>query len=287
MKKFASISKIVLRLKKNKALSSFIMVVVIVNMLITASVAWFTINRQTGADDMGMGLAVDDTTAVYKVYMYDIESSAGTDKCDSVDLTVANLDLNQYDTIFKAQNKKTPAFAKIQITRQESMDLNGRIFITVSRNSEIEKTEWPSAFSSSILRFTAFIVEDKNDLDYDSANELYNFINSAKYDTVQLYEGNEKAFSKTFVSTVGEGVGHTHTKTDTITLEIEYSVNDWYENEDGYKSLNVYLYMSYDKALIDCYMDERTDVDLSIEDNTISFKNDLEKISISYVNEND
>lgn len=275
-------------MKENKAVYAFVMTVVTVNMLITASVAWLTINRQTDVDDMGIGLAVDDTVAVYKVYAYDLDKGVGTDQGENGDLTVANLELNQYDTIFRAQNKKTPAFAKIQIIRHSTMEPDGKIFITVSRNAEDEKTDWPSAFSSSILRFTAFIIEDKSDLNYDSVNELYNFINSSKYDTVEKqYNGNELAFSKTFVSTIGEGEGHTHTKTDTIMLEIEYSSDDWYYNEDGDQSLNVYLYMSYDKALVDCYMDERMDGELSLEDNTVSFKNDFKKISVSYVNKED
>ena len=48
-------------LKQQRALTALITCVLIVNMLITASVAWFSLNRTTDADDIGMSLAVDDT----------------------------------------------------------------------------------------------------------------------------------------------------------------------------------------------------------------------------------
>ena len=60
------IKRLIAFLKDSKALSTLVVMILVLNMIIAASVAWFTLNRQTDADEMGMALAVDDTQAVYK-----------------------------------------------------------------------------------------------------------------------------------------------------------------------------------------------------------------------------
>ena len=304
MKKFAhiSIKRALTFLKDSKALSTLVVMILMINMIIAASVAWFTLNRQTDADEMGMALAVDDTQAVYKAYMYNLKTGKGTDRVSNQDgspavdengnplyLDVANLDLNQYDTIFKGQNKYTPAFARIEIVRSESMKKNGTVTITVERTVNDETNAELAAFSSSILRFTAFIIEDKSDLNYTSAETLYDFINSKeRFDKVESFRYNDKQirpFSKTFVSVVGEGEGHTHEKSDYLTIEVEYNESMWYENADGDETLNVYLYMTYDVQLIECYMDEHTGGGISLDDNSVFFENDLKKVTVGYINQ--
>ena len=278
-------------LKDSKALTPLIIAILIFNMLIAASVAWFTMNRNTDADEMGMALAVDDTTAIYKAYMYDLETNLGTDKdADGNELNITNIDLNQYDTIFQAQNKYTPAFAVIQITRNSSMAANGTVHITINRTSNNETNAELAAFSSSILRFTAFIIEDKSDLTITDPNELYDFINSKdRFDKVSSFRYNDKQlrpFSKTFVTVEGEGEGHTHRKDDSITLDVEYTEKCWYKNGDGDDTLNVYLYMTYDVQLIECYMDKHSGGGISFDDNSVFFENDLKEVRVSYTNAN-
>lgn len=275
-------------LKKSKALTPLIISVVALNLCIVASVAWFTINRRTDADEMGMALAVDDTTAVYKAYRFDMETMKGTDKEAKTEenpnpgeLNITNIDLNQYDTIFQAQNKYTPAFARIEITRNDSMPESGTVYITIERNDLEAHAGELELFSSSVVRFTAFIDHDKGDLKQEGADALYHYINDQLFDDVKGYTGNAPAHSKTFVTVIGEGAGHTHDKVDSITLALEYKAGDWYE-KDGDDMLNVYLYMSYDVQLIECFMDEHTDGGISLDDNVYFFDNDLKKVSVSY-----
>jgi hypothetical protein len=40
--------------------------------------------------------------------------------------------------------------------------------------------------------------------------------------------------------------------------------------------------MTYDAQLIECFMDERTDGSISLDDNLYLFHNDLKKVSVSY-----
>ena len=277
--------------RKNTAFSAFVGLVVSMSMIITASLAWFTMNRRTGVDDLGMSLTVDDTVAVYNVYMYDLEKGEGTDKnADGSKLNIANLDLNQYDTIFKVYNKYTPAFAKIELLRNTSMPKNGTVYITITRNDQDKTALFPSAFSSSVLRFTGFVVEDKADLAKTTPDDLYSFINDSKFRDVETYlnnDGVDRPHSATFVDVVGTAEDHTHQKTNSITIEVTYTEDAWYFNDDGAEVLNVYLYMTYDVQLIKCYMDETTGDNLTLGNNTVFFDNDLEKISVSYINDED
>ena len=273
-------------LKKSRALTPLVISVLIFNMIVVASVAWFTINRKTDADEMGMALAVDDTAAEYRAYMYDLVSGKGINQLPDGggELTITNIDLNQYDTIFSMQNKYTPAFAQIVIVRNKSMPLNGTVYLTITRNDLEAHVGELEQFSSSVIRFTAFIDTTKGDLEITDPDLLYDYINSdTRFNTVENdYKGKALSNSKTFVTVVGEGEGHTHEKVESITVAVDYTDEYWYKNEDGHDALNVYLYLTYDVQLIQCFMDEHTGGEISFDDNLYFFENDMKKISVSY-----
>ena len=292
------IRRLIAFLKDSKALSTLIVMILMFNMIIAASVAWFTLNRQTDADEMGMALAVDDTQAIYKAYMYNLKTGKGTDRVSNHDgspatdengdplyLDITNLDLNQYDTIFRAQNRYTPAFARITIVRSESMPLNGRVTITIDRDDrDAESGEAGlTSFSSSTLRFTGFIIEDQSDLGVNDPNKLYSHISTKeRFDAVEDYKGNDYDNSQTFVTVVGEGEGHYHEKYTSIDIYVDYTENNWYKDAEGNDALNIYLYITYDVQLINCYMDEHQGGEISLTDNTFFFDNDLTEIRVSY-----
>ena len=275
--------QVIRSIKRNGALTPLILAILIFNMLIVASVAWITINREAKVNEIGMGLAVDDTAATYKVYMFDLENMVGTNTHagDDSELTLTNLDFNQYDTIFHSQNKYTPAIAKIQITRINSMPESGTVYLTLTRNDLEEEDGKLSMYSSSVIRFTAIIDHSKEDVSLTDPDNIYRHINNKYYTTVSGYKGNDYDFSKTFVTVNGEGAGHTHEKVESITLSIPYSSSDWY-NDDGEKRvMNVYLYMTYNVHLIECFMNENTG-GISLDDNVYLFKNDMNMITVSY-----
>jgi hypothetical protein len=270
-------------------LNSLVACVVIMNILITAVFAWITLNRMTYINNMGMALEVDDTRAIYKAYMYDLENEIGTDQHpEGGELNISNIDLNPYDTIFHLQNKYTPAFARIEIFRNLSMDPNGTVYITISRKELEGVADWPVAYSSSIIRFTAFIFNDQSDRsgEIKTADDLYNFINTdARYNDAEQCVDSEA--SKTFVTHIPGTPGvseDSHTKSDTITISVDYTADAWHEYENGDKGMYVYLYMSYDPKLIECHMRDRSGGSISINDNTIFFENDFDDIKVSYTN---
>lgn len=272
------------KLKKNRLLYTFFVAAVALNLLIISSFAWLTLNRKAGVGEMGMALAVDDTNAVYQAYMYDLKNGKGTNKnADGEDLNITNIDLNQYDTIFKGQNKYTPVFAKIILIRSQSMPKSGTVHITVEREDSGIDLQSLTAFSSSIVRFTTFIMSDKSDINITDPALLYDHISTVeRFKAIELYSGNDRTDSKTFVAVHGEGVGHTHSKSNSLTVSVDYQETDWYLNSENDEALNVYLYITYDVQLVKCYMDENTGGELSLDDNSVFFENDMKKVSVSY-----
>lgn len=276
------IKKIASNLKNNQWLYPLVALMLSFCLVITSSVAWFTLNRKTDATDMEMGLAVDDTSAIYQAYMYDLETELGTDQAsDGSDLNIANLTLNPYDTIFRAKNKYTPAFAKITIKRNQSMPDTGTVHVSVFRMDDSELSGESEAYTSNIIRFTAFVLSD--DTDITDANALYEHVSTdTRFKTVEDYEGNGRADSKTFVTASGEGADHVHEIADFVTVSVHYSDSDWYIADDGSRALNVYLYITYDVSLINCYKNTHSDNGISLNDTGIEFQNDFKKIRISY-----
>ena len=297
------------RLKKNRVLYTCIVMTLTFNLLIFSSFAWLTINRKMDADELGMALAVDDTNAVYLAYMYDLEAGKGTntyidENGVEQEFNITNIDLNQYDTIFRGQNIYTPVIAKIVLIRNQSMPLDGTIHITVTRDetkSNEEEAELVSkgalsSFTSSITRFTSFIIKEKStdnpnypiDYYWTDPDMLYTKINTeARFGEVENYSG-QQDHSKTFVNReAGEGDSHTHSKSSSLTISVPYEASDWYftEDENGaltVYTLNVYLYITYDPSLVDCYMEDHGSGGISLDDTTIFFDNDMEKVSVSY-----
>ena len=272
---------------KGKVSYHAFLLVLIFHLIVTSSVAWLVHNRRVAANEMGMALAVDDTSAVYEAYMYDVNTGKGINRfSDGTEVNVTNLDLNQYDTLFRAKNQYTPAFAKICITRNESMPKNGALHLTIERLPD-DKLKEGKNYTSRIARFTALIISSQEDLSIADADTLYHYINNLdRYKEITAYEGNGYAHSKTFITPIGQGKTHEeHEKADSITISVKYTEEDWYDDDQGREDalLNVYFYISYDEALIDCYIKENLDdTTISYIETGIQFENDLQKIKVSY-----
>ena len=127
---------------KSRLLYTVFLMFLIFNLLLCSSYAWISSNRNLNANDMDMSLAVDDTSAIYEAFKYDIKTGKGTNLAvtdnGTETLNITNLVLNQYDTIFNNQNKNTPAFAKIVITRNKSMPKNSTIHLPLIEKTKIK-----------------------------------------------------------------------------------------------------------------------------------------------------
>jgi len=276
----------------NKTLRKLIMSIVAVMLtgfVFTAvTFAWFYSNQNVDSDNNNMSLYFDDTTASYQVYRYDTKLLQGTtNDADGNPLDITDIDLNQYDLVFKARNRYTPIFARVEVVRLESMPENGTIYLTITRNSNGDDETHSGedlvmgAFASSVMRFTGWVSSSFN----DDPDALYQTIDNELYTTVVInkdYTSNSKLDSDVFTTSSGEEGAKTYTKVNTITLEMSYSSSDWTRNDEGKQVLNTYLYISYDVDLISHYAKENDMSSLQIGEETVSFENDINLLRVSY-----
>ena len=276
---------------EKKTLRKFIMSLlsICVTSLIFATVtfAWLFSNENVDSTSNNMSLYFDDTTASYEVFRYDITTSKGTTKdANGNDLDISNVELNQYDLIFLSRNRYTPIFARVEIMRLQSMPLNGKVYLNVSRtpHNDAETTsadEKPMGdYASSVMRFSGWVSQS-----YDSdPNALYNLIDNELYTTIVVnknYTGNVKLNSQVFTTATGEEGNRTYTKANDITLEMQYTESDW-QTKDGKQVLNLYLYISYDVELISYYVKENDISAYQIGEDLIEFSNDINLMRVSY-----
>ncbi len=276
----------------NKTLRKMIMSIVTVMLtgfVFTAvTFAWFYSNRNVDSDNNNMSLYFDDTTASYQVYRYDTKLLQGTtNDADGNPLDITDIELNQYDLVFKARNRYTPIFARVEVVRLESMPESGTIYLTISRNSNNDDSTHSGdsivmgAYASSVMRFTGWVSSSFD----DDPNALYQIIDNELYTTIVInkdYTNNTKLDSDVFTTSSGEVGDMTYSKASSITLEMTYSTNDWTLNNEGKQVLNTYLYISYDVDLISYYAKENDMSSLQIGEETVSFENDINLLRVGY-----
>ena len=276
----------------NKTLRKMIMSIVAVMLtgcaFVAVTFAWFYSNQNVDSDNNNMSLYFDDTTASYQVYRYDTKLLQGTtNDADGNPLDITDIDLNQYDLVFKARNRYTPIFARVEVVRLESMPENGTIYLTITRNSNGDDETHSGeelvmgAFASSVMRFTGWVSSSFD----ENPDTLYQTIDNELYTTVVInkdYTSNSKLDSDVFTTASGTTGAMTYTKVNTITLEMTYSSADWTLNDEGKQVLNTYLYISYDVDLISSYARENDMSTLQIGEETVSFENDINLLRVSY-----
>lgn len=279
-------------MKLKKIIISWSLFYAVLILVTSFSHAWMAANRIVEQGNISMNLDYDDTTATYAVYKYDIKHGVGRNTYIDTDneekpLSIENVDMNPYDLIFTSRNRYTPVFARVEVKRHTSMPKSGTVYLTITRkldNNDSEGSEL-SEFSSSLIRFTAFIDPNDGSVNYDNADKLYSDIDASMYTDTKSYrtKANDTSshpydsYSKTFVS-AKFGSEYTFTKTATITLQVDYTESNWTEIE----TLNIFLYMTYDEGLIDMYKESSH---LKIEvgtGNMVHFKNDFDTIKVSY-----
>jgi hypothetical protein len=167
------------------------------------------------------------------------------------------------------------------------MPANGNVTITITRDENIGNDDAMSAFSSSITRFTAFTINGGGDNDPDLISDpaaFYNYISQrTRFEEIEDLFG-QYEHSKTFVNVIGDGADHTHEKVDEITVSIPYTDKNWHKDENGNNVMNVYLYITYDVQLIECFMDKQQTASegISLEDNSVAFENDFKTMTVGY-----
>lgn len=273
-------------MKLKKIIISWSLFYTVLILAAVVSYAWVSENRAVEHINPPINLENDDTTATYGVYKYDPKLGKGMNTdINGNPYSIADIDINPYDLIFLSRNRYTPVFARVEVKRNTSMPKSGTVYLTITRkldNNDSEGSEL-SEFSSSLIRFTAFIDPNDGSVNYDNADKLYSDIDASMYTDTKSYrtkanDTSSHPYSKTFVSAEKDGSEYNFAKTATITLQVDYTESNWTEIE----TLNIFLYMTYDEGLIDMYKESSH---LKIEvgtGNMVHFKNDFDTIKVSY-----
>lgn len=251
-------------------------------MLSSVAYAWLTANRQVGSGDMDMALVVDDTSASYVVYRYDIaEGKCVTTDADGNALNIANLDFNQYDTIFKSYNKYTPMIVKVDVVRISSMPTSGKLALTITKNKTGEYTD-PECVSSKVMRFALAILDVGTTTD---PSEVYAIFEEQLYHPLSAVGLNYSAdYTKTLATaTLVDGGDYNIESAENTVLYVDYDEGDWFFDDEGNQTLTAYLYIMYDAALVSLYQSDVEIGDGSLSANVVGFENDLKKISVGYI----
>lgn len=251
-------------------------------LLTVVTYAWLTSNRQVGSGDMDMSLVVDDTSASYVVYRYDIaQGQCVTTDAEGNALDISDLDFNQYDTIFKSYNKYTPMIVKVDVVRVSSMPTSGRLTLTVTKNKTGEYTD-PDCVSSKVMRFALAVLDGETTND---PNEVYALFEEQFYNPLANVGLNYSAdHTKTLANAASaEGGDYVIDSAESIVLYADYADSDWYFDGDGNQTLTAYLYIMYDAALVSLYQSDVEIGDGSLSANVVGFENDLKKIAVGYI----
>lgn len=148
-------------------LSAGIMLSISLILLVTASVAWFSINDRTSSNVQS--IKVDQVpSASYTMYRYDTLTDTVIETSD-----VRYISLNQYDSIFTQYNAQTSVILKIE---SSSVDLHPTLLhIDREALTDVECV-------SGALRFTVIMDGDLTGL--TDADVLYNEFNNRYYDLI-------------------------------------------------------------------------------------------------------
>ena len=257
-----------------------VLVLVALLMYFNLAFGWFAQNEEVGGNGASVTAYHDDTAAEYTHYTY----NAKLETADVYD-DISDIRVPQYDLIFLQRNRFTPAVVRVALTGENDLPRSGTIALTIGRNLGIAddpaRSSRLSDYFTSMMRMT--IIKGASIYNADPTT-LYTNVDNLPYGNSTLYEVVKEqtvnsATSNVFVTDEGSGDAHDYVKADSITLSIDYTAADW--NGD---TLNIYLYISYDKTLLTAYTIQDLDLsgDITSVGRVIELVNDLVTITASH-----
>lgn len=269
----------------------------VILLYLNSAFGWFAQNKEVGGDAMAVTAYQDDVEAEYSHYFYDAKNAVGVGEDSITDIQVP-----QYDLIFRQRNRYTPAVIRVALTGEEDLPQSGTIALTIGRNLAASITtdegtiangsELPALNNlfSSLMRLTivkgAGIYSDDPTTLYRNIDNLPYGNDSTLYEVIKSQTANN-ATTNVFTTVTGdEGDPDRYTKADSVTLSIDYTAADWNDIDgDGVnETLNVYVYVTYDETLLREYgaYDATLNGDITSVGQVIKLSNDLLTIAASH-----
>lgn len=293
MKGFFKMLKNAPKAKVAKLAYAFVGVIVSGAILVaaTTSVAWFSHNRKTDANEMQIKTLQDDTEAQYSVYKWDfeegdIENGHGTNvDSESNPLTLGTgFKLNTHDVVFTSENEYNPAFVRIELTGSKYEGKSGSLTVTLTRSTaKDDANNVLTETLSSVAQFacTTGAVAYVEDADPVYKNAFAMFCNEDDGKLKESGDFTRARFTTYDTNTDGEG-NHTYSnfqKTNQLQFTVNYNAGDW---TDG--KLYIYLCICYDEILAEMVARGNTDFSAFLDIGTSKeMENDLSEIYVSFV----
>lgn len=265
---------------------------------LNSAFGWFAMNEEVDGNGMAVTAYQDDVEAEYSHYFYDAKNATGVGQ-NSID----DIQVPQYDLIFRQRNRYTPAVIRVALTGEEDLPQSGTIALTIGRNlaASITTDEGRTIANgstlpalndlfSSLMRLTivkgAGIYSDDPTTLYRNIDNLPYGNNSTLYEVIKSQTVNDSTTNVFTTVTGDEGDPDRYTKADSVTLSIDYTAADWNDMDgDGVnETLNVYVYVTYDETLLREYgaYDATLNGDITSVGQVIKLNNDLLTIAASH-----
>ena len=272
-------------------------VLVVTLLYLNSAFGWFAQNEEVDGNGMAVTAYQDDVEAEYSHYYYDAKNAVGVGR-NSID----DIQVPQYDLIFRQRNRYTPAVIRVALTGEEDLPQSGTIALTIGRNLAASITtdegtiangsELPALNNlfSSLMRLTivkgAGIYSDDPTTLYRNIDNLPYGNNSTLYEVIKSQTANDSTTNVFTTVTGDEGDPDRYTKADSVTLSIDYTAADWndMDGDSVNETLNVYVYVTYDETLLREYgaYDATLNGDITSVGQVIKLNNDLLTIAASH-----
>ena len=267
----------------NRAIFAFVFALLVFTSVLLAigskAYGWFSDNRNVGANGAGINVLGNDVSAHYEVYVYDINinrpSNTKIVDDEEVELTVKDIEFQQYDVTFRSRNRYTPIIIRIKLSGDNLLvepGETGSIFITIRRQGESDlSTDTLPLTSSSVMRFTGIT---NGSVDTSTAETLYGDVDALLYDSTRATITNTTN-SKTFATIEEVNSEEIFNIESDITLTVSYDNSSFVNGK-----LDVFLYVTYDELLIG-------KLPGTVGDEAITLVNDFAMLSVDYPKDED
>lgn len=215
----------------------------------TGTFAWFSLNSTVESGGMSVKAKTTDVELNCLEYKYSVAQ-------DKVVLLGGNnariLSLNQYDMVFTSLNKYNSLYLQLLLKGKENHPLNSSGTISLTLEREVDDTETmplsklPGTFSS----VTKYSVKGHSNANYVFGDEAqtWNNLQTAFYQQDKDVNPSGTLVTQSFTTKTGSS----YTKANSISLSYSYSSADFYDD-----SLIIFLYINYDKTLVESFIDEQ------------------------------
>ncbi len=223
----------------------YITLMILLIPLVSATFAWDSLNKENQSGSMALKVDVENATAAYTVYKYDIESNKAVILND-----FTNIALNHYDQVFLDRNKFTPLIIRIEV---ESEHLNentgGSLTISIGRNAEHQQGV---NYSSNVIRFSGTLKPYTITPNGDDYSTFYNTFQDDFYDTIYNLNTSGDSFTIAGSTVSSKAYSSLDVAATELPLNLTYSSSDVIVTNDPIygqtKKVIVFLYFTYDQS---------------------------------------